>query len=336
MRVPAGGSDLWILLISLRIPPKRGKDDGEMSDPTKGNVQETRRHILAEGEGWSAPGGGIARTGATGGAMLPSLVAWSSSLKDDLHFRGWDLVGSAAHVTMLARAGLVSADDAKALRDALLELLSTAAVGSRRELERERRGRRAHGRRGGARQAWGRSRGACTRRGRATIRSRSTCASTCASRPRSCCATSRTWRSSSCERAAHEKDVLLPAYTHRQRAQPISAAFLVGAWAVAVLRAAETIAFAIERTNCSPSAAAPARGRRCRSTAPSSRASSRFPRVTANALHTVGDRDFALDWAGRGARVGSRWRGSQRTWSTSRRASSASSRSTAASPPARG
>ena len=54
-----------------------------MSSKGEGNVSETK--------------GGIARTGATGGAMLPELVAWSSSLTDDLSFFAEDIVARSAH-----------------------------------------------------------------------------------------------------------------------------------------------------------------------------------------------------------------------------------------------
>ena len=49
------------------------------------------------------------------------------------------------------------------------------------------------------------------------------------------------------DRASREKDVLLPAYTHRQRAQPVSAAFLVASWGVGLARAADAITFALDR-----------------------------------------------------------------------------------------
>ena len=70
---------------------------------------------------------GIARTSATGGGgMLPELLAWSSSFAHDRALVREDLVGSAAHVTMLARTGLVSPEDATALRSALFALLDQA------------------------------------------------------------------------------------------------------------------------------------------------------------------------------------------------------------------
>ncbi len=105
------------------------------------------------------------------------------------------------------------------------------------------------------------------------------------------------------DRAARERDVMIPAYTHRQRAQPVSGAFLIGAWAEALLRAGDVIAFALERVQASPLGSGACSG----SSLPIDRALVArllgFPRVTANALDTVGDRDFALDWAWGGART---------------------------------
>src|SRR4051812_46114378 len=108
----------------LRIAPKRAKDDSAMATETRNNPETS-----------GAPGGGIARTGATGGAMLPALVAWSSSLSADLQFAAWDVVGSAAHVTMLGRVGLVAAEDARALRGALLEALRQPSLPRALELD---------------------------------------------------------------------------------------------------------------------------------------------------------------------------------------------------------
>ncbi len=103
-------------------------------------------------------------------------------------------------------------------------------------------------------------------------------------------------------RAAREGDVLLPAYTHRQRAQPVSAAFLVCAWAMGLVRAGETVAFTLDRLEmplgsgaCSGTSLPIDRALVARLFAPW------VP--TRNALHTVGDRDFALDWAWSAARV---------------------------------
>jgi argininosuccinate lyase len=104
------------------------------------------------------------------------------------------------------------------------------------------------------------------------------------------------------DRAARETQVLLPAYTHRQRAQPVTAAFLVAAWGIGLARAADTLVFALERLEmplgcgaCSGSSLPIDRELVATLLAPW--------QPTRNALHTVGDRDFALDWAWASARI---------------------------------
>src|SRR5580700_880157 len=74
---------------------------------------------------------GIARTDATGsGGMLPELLAWSSSFDHDRALVREDLVGSAAHVTMLARTRIIAVADARTLRDAIRKLYDEATAGS--------------------------------------------------------------------------------------------------------------------------------------------------------------------------------------------------------------
>src|SRR5678809_1162566 len=65
---------------------------------------------------------GIARTSATGGAMLPELVRLTTSLESDLELLREDLLGSAAHATMLGSTGIISVQNARALREALLAM----------------------------------------------------------------------------------------------------------------------------------------------------------------------------------------------------------------------
>jgi argininosuccinate lyase len=105
------------------------------------------------------------------------------------------------------------------------------------------------------------------------------------------------------QRAEHEKDKVLPAYTHRQRAQPISVAFLLCAWGAQLVRAAEVVAFAMDRSNELALGSGACSG----SSLPIDRALVAkflgFPRVTTNALDTVGDRDFALDYTWAASRV---------------------------------
>jgi argininosuccinate lyase len=104
------------------------------------------------------------------------------------------------------------------------------------------------------------------------------------------------------DRAARETETLLPAYTHRQRAQPISAAFLVASWGVGLARAADTVVFALDQLEmplgsgaCSGTSLPIDRALVARLFAPWE--------PTRNALQTVGDRDFALDFTWSVARV---------------------------------
>jgi argininosuccinate lyase len=244
---------------------------------------------------------GIARTSATGGdAMLDELLAWSSSYQHDRLLVREDLVGSAAHVTMLARTGIVAEGDALSLRTALRTLYDEATAGMLLlphdeedvhmavEAELQKRLGAVAGRLHTARsrndqvaldlRLHVRDRGAALLSAVASL------------------------VTSLSERAARETDTLLPAYTHRQRAQPISGAFLVASWGVGLARAADTLVFALEHLEmplgsgaCSGTSLPIDRALVARLFAPW--------RPTRNALHTVGDRDFALDFTWAVARV---------------------------------
>src|SRR5271166_4334176 len=77
-----------------------------------------------------SPMSGIARTNATGpGGMLEELLAWSSSFEHDRALVREDLIGSAAHVTMLARTRIIPPGDARTLRDALHTLYGEVRAG---------------------------------------------------------------------------------------------------------------------------------------------------------------------------------------------------------------
>ena len=259
-----------------------------MSGESERNVPETK--------------GSIARTGATGGAMDPGILAWSSSLSDDLPFYAEDVLGSAAHVTMLARTGLVPVADARTIRDALLAFLAKPAheaLGVEDEQEEN-----IHMAVEGAltRQlggvAW-RLHTARSRNDQVALDLRLYVRGAAATTLKMVAELA----TELVDRAEREKDLVLPAYTHRQRAQPISGAFFIGAWVESVLRAAEAIEFALARTNVLPLGSGACSG----TSLPIDRALVArllaFPSVTANALDTVGDRDFALDWVWGGARA---------------------------------
>ncbi|HSY20546.1 MAG TPA: argininosuccinate lyase [Polyangiaceae bacterium] len=244
---------------------------------------------------------GIARTRATGAeGMLPELLAWSSSFEHDRSLVREDLVGSAAHVTMLARTRIIPLEDARALRDALRGLYREAQAGTlalpadeedvHMAVEAE-LGKRVGA--GAARLHTARSRNDqvaldlrlhVREQGTALVREVAALVGELAAR------------------AEKESDVLLPAYTHRQRAQPVTGAFLVASWGVGVAKAIDTVIFGLDRLEmplgsgaCSGSSLPIDRALVAKLFAPW--------QPTRNALHTVEDRDFALDWAWGAARV---------------------------------
>jgi argininosuccinate lyase len=232
--------------------------------------------------------------------MLEELLAWSSSLELDRQLVREDLLGSAAHVTMLGVTGIVPAADARALRDALRALYDEATAGQlalpdgeedvHMAIEQELGKRlgplaaRLHTARSRNDQVALDLRLHVRDRGAALLRALASLVVAIA------------------ERADAERDIILPAYTHRQRAQPVSAAFLLAAWGTGIARAAETLVFALERIEM-PLGSGACSG----SSLPIDRAfvAGLFApwAPTRNALHTVGDRDFALDWTWAVARV---------------------------------
>ena len=244
----------------------------------------------------------IARTVATGhDGMLPELVGWSSSFTRDLSFAQEDLLGSAAHVSMLARAGLVPPSDAERLRTELVALFRDAQSGSlalpageedvhmavENELTR-RLGPVA-----------GRLHTARSRNDQVCLDLTLHVREQSARRLEELVRLARALTSM----ARPLVELPLPAFTHRQRAQPISAAFLVASWAGGLLRAGETLAFVLDRVRLCPLGSGACSG----TSLPIDRhlvaSLLAFDGPTRNALDTTGDRDFALDFAWAGARV---------------------------------
>ncbi|MBI2391589.1 MAG: argininosuccinate lyase [Deltaproteobacteria bacterium] len=245
---------------------------------------------------------GIARTSATGGeGMLPELLAWSTSLHHDRAFVREDLLGSAAHVTMLARTRLVEVADAQRLREALLSMYADAEAGTLALPDGEEDVHMAVeaelGRRLGA--VAGRLHTARSRNDQVALDLRLHVRGQVAD------ALQRTTAlvTMLSTRANDERETLIPAYTHRQRAQPTSVGFRLCAWASQLLRGAECLAFGLARADRLPLGSGACSG----SSLPIDRNLTSFllafSQPTLNALDTVGDRDFALDFAWGATRV---------------------------------
>jgi argininosuccinate lyase len=232
--------------------------------------------------------------------MLPELLQWSSSFDDDRALIREDLIGSAAHVTMLARTRIIPLDDARTLRDALRAMYDEACADSLRLPPGEEDVHMAVeaelGKRVGAVAA--RLHTARSRNDQVALDLRLHVREQGAALAREVA----TLVGALAQRASQEGHVLLPAYTHRQRAQPVSAAFVLAAWGTGLAQAAQTISYALDRLEmplgsgaCSGTSLPIDRELLARLFAPW--------QPTRNALHTVGDRDFALDWSWAAARV---------------------------------
>ncbi len=243
----------------------------------------------------------IARTNATGTTpMLPVLASWSSSFVDDLALAREDLLGSLAHVTMLGAVGLLTPGDCARLRDALFDMLDRA---DRDELHLPPGEEDVHMAIEGE---LTRALGDVGKRVH-TARSRPDQGSTALRlhvRDR-CAAMLREVAALLADLAqwADEETAIVPAFTHRQRAQPVSARFLLVAWAMPIARAGEALRFALTQMSACPLGSGACSG----TSLPIDRALTarllRFDAPTVNALDTVGDRDFELDFAWAGARV---------------------------------
>jgi argininosuccinate lyase len=234
--------------------------------------------------------------------MLPDLVAWSSSFAEDLAFVQEDLLGSAAHVTMLARAGLVPEADARALRAELLAMYGRAKAGA---LELPRDEEDVHM---AVEAALTAQLGANIAGKLHTARSRNDQVALdlrlfVRREAFAALAAGRALAAEIVDRAEREQDTVLPAYTHRQRAQPISAAFLLCAWATDLARALDTVAFALRRVDELALGSGACSGTSLPIDRDLVRRLLGFGRLTRNALDVVGDRGFVLDWTWGAARV---------------------------------
>jgi argininosuccinate lyase len=246
--------------------------------------------------------GSVARTSATGGgAMHPELLAWSSSLEPDRSLVREDILGSAAHVTMLHRTGLVEADDAKKLRAELLAMYDAAAAGKLVLADGEEDvhmaiesmltqklgdvGKRLHTAR--------------SRNDQVALALRLHVRDQCAHALGEVAGLV----SEIVHRAEQERDVVLPAYTHRQRAQPVSAAFVMCAWALGLLRAGDALVATLSRVSESPLGCGACSGTSLPIDRDVVAELLAFDSVSINALDTIGNRDFVLDWTWAAARV---------------------------------
>ena len=232
---------------------------------------------------------------ASGGAqLLPEVLAFSTSLPLDRQLLREDVIGSLAHVIMLARTGIIPREAAGAIRSALLHVLEGPPLLPDEEdvhmavetLLAKELGETA-----------GMLHTARSRNDQVALDLRLHVREQCAIALEELAALLRQFA----ELAARERNTLLPGYTHRQRAQPVSAAYYFCAWGAMFARDLDLLRAAI------PAEMPLGVGALAGTSLPIDREVVRgllhFDRVTANGLDTVGDRDFALDFAYAAART---------------------------------
>jgi len=238
----------------------------------------------------------IARTRATseGATLLPEVLAFTSSLLPDLALLRADLVGSLAHLRMLAETGLVSREDAKRIHEGLVAIWNEARAG-KLQLPPEEDVHMAVEAELFARigEAAGRLHTARSRNDQVALDLRLHVRDQIAAVLENLANLLELL----IERAEKEGDLLLPSYTHRQRAQPIRLAYWLAGYGAMFARDVDAFVFAFEQADLLPLGVGAVAGTGLPIDREMTRRLLRFSDLTCNGLDTVGDRDFALDFA---------------------------------------
>ncbi|HSP78262.1 MAG TPA: argininosuccinate lyase, partial [Myxococcaceae bacterium] len=237
----------------------------------------------------------IAKTAASGGpGLLPEVLAFSSSLALDKALLREVLVGSIAHLTMLARTGIIPSEDARAIREQLVAIWKAAEAGTLTLADEEdvhmaveAELTRILGERAGLLH---------------TARSRNDQVALdlhlhVREKVAEALEVLATLLEGLTARAEAERETILPSDTHRQRAQPISLAYQLCGYGAMFARDVEALGFVLEQASALPLGVGAIGGTSLPIDREVTRELLRFPRLTLNGLDTVGDRDFAMDFA---------------------------------------
>ena len=243
----------------------------------------------------------LAKTDAAGArGLLPEVLAFSSSLSLDRQLLREDLVGSLAHLTMLSRCGIVPQEAAGQLRRGLCGIWAQAQSGLLQLPDEEDVHMAVEA---SLTASLGEPAGLLH-----TARSRNDqVALDLHLHVREQAALGLEQLGALLQRltelARAGRELLLPSYTHRQRAQPITLAYLLCGYGAMFARDAELLGHLLRQVDSCPLGVGAIGG----TSLPTDRAITagllRFANLTANGLDTVGNRDFALDFAYATARV---------------------------------
>lgn len=239
----------------------------------------------------------LAKTAAAGGPTLdPQILAFTTSLALDRALVKEDALGSLAHLAMLAAVGIVRRADANALAHGLFAIAGGEPIGDDEEDVHM----------------------AIESTLARTIGDASKLLHSARSRNDQVALTLRLHVREQCaaligeladlilaivERAQHET-ALMPSYTHRQRAQPVTIAYWWLSHASAFARDLDLLREVWRSADACPLGVGAIAGTSLPIDRERVRAALQFSRLTENGLDTVGDRDFALDWSYACARLG--------------------------------
>ena len=237
----------------------------------------------------------LAKTDAAGArGLLPEVLAFSSSLALDRQLLREDLVGSLAHLTMLSRREIIPRDLAQNLTAQLVELWTRDAAGTLQLPDEEDVHMAVES---SLTSALGAQAGLLH-----TARSRNDQVALDLHlhvREQAALALEKLagLLAQLATMAQAGREVLLPSYTHRQRAQPISLAYLLCGYGAMFARDAESLGFVLQQVDQLPLGVGAIGGTSLPTDREIARALLRFSRITVNGLDTVGNRDFALDFS---------------------------------------
>ncbi len=237
----------------------------------------------------------VARSDATGqGSLDPAVLRFTTSLPVDQALFAADIAGSLAHVRMLEEAQLIPSPDAAKIREGLLTLFEEARTGRLRwpdeedihmAIEAELNGRIGES---AKRLHTARSRNdQIALDARLHLREQSIDILE---------HLARLLETLIAKAEGPEGAFLMPAYTHRQRAQPVSVAFLLSAYGQMLARDAAQFAQVLNVLDESPLGSGAISGTSLAIRRQRAAELLGFSRITQNAADAVGDRDFALDF----------------------------------------
>lgn len=240
----------------------------------------------------------LAKTDAAGGPTLdPKILAFTTSITLDIALIREDVLGSLAHLAMLADVGIVSRDHAKQLSGALFAIADGLDVpGDEEDVHMAIEAKLAE-----------------------MVGAPSKLLHAARSRNDQVALTLRLYIRNQAasllgelaafvqllvDRARRDEAIRMPSYTHRQRAQPITLGYWWLGHAAAFARDLTLLEQVWHGANECPLGVGAIAGTSLPIDRDRVRALLKFDRLTINGMDTVGDRDFALDWAYACTRIG--------------------------------